>query len=159
MTATPLLAGPEAKARYGTAQEFFLARWLELAAGEDNFTLSRPHVLLRQIGDWSLMGCPGRTQIREGGIGPWEEVDGVTLRIFDLVRNQVSMAVVTHDFSTNYSREKLELLLFGETAQAHAAFGGFLRRDGRWRNYPREEVLGKLTAKTRALVAPEEREA
>jgi len=156
MTATTLLTGPEAKARYGTAQEFFLTRWFELATGDDDWVLNRPFVLLRQLGDWTLAGRPGRAQVRQCVIGPWQEVDGLALRIFDLSRNQAGMQVLTYDFVTDYSRKKLEPLLFGDEPAARAAFEDVIKSSERWRDYPCERLLNMLTAKTRALVAADE---
>lgn len=158
--ATPaLLTGPAAKDRYRTAQEFFLARWFELATGDDDWTLSRPFVLLRKLDHWLLMGRPGRAQIRPGGLGPWQEVDGLTLRIFDLTQNTAGLQALTYDFTTPYSREQLEPLLFGEETEAHAAFEDFIRRSERWRSYPRERILNMLTAMTRELLRDEINEA
>lgn len=150
--ANAFAAGPAAKSQYGTPQEYVLARWFELATGDNDWRFPKPFVPLRQIGDLLLVGYPTRVMTRLGDFGPYREVDGVALRILDLVNDRAGMQVLSYDFTTNWCGSRLEDLLFSDEATGKAAFENFAKRSERWQAYPHERLIGMLTVKARDVL-------
>lgn len=147
--ASVFAAGPAARSQYGTPQEYVLARWFELASGDDDWRFPKPFVPLRQIGDLILAGYPTRVMTRLGQFDPYREVDGVALRILDFANDRAGMQVLSYDFATKWCGTRLEALLFSDEAAGKEAFEEFAKRSERWQGYPRERLGGMLTAKSR----------
>ena len=145
----PFAAGPAAKSQCGTPQEYVLARWFELASGDDDWRFPKPFVPLRRIGDLILAGYPTRVMTRLGDFGPYSEVDGVALRILDLANDRAGMQVLSYDFTTQWCATRLEALLFSDEMAGKEAFEEFAKRSERWQGYPRERLVTMLTAKGR----------